>query len=123
MYDIKGISPNIYQNYIQGDISPALDNLCSLDKSGVPIIVRIPCIKGVNDAPSEIEAVAIMLAKLKSLRHFELLPYHGLAKAKYDALGENFVPFEVPDKEHIAVLESLAAQYVKVYKTNDMEEK
>jgi pyruvate formate lyase activating enzyme len=121
MYDIKGISPNIHQNYIKGDISPALDNLRCLDKSGVPIIVRMPCIKGVNDSPSEIEAIAIMLSKLKSLKHFELLPYHGLAKAKYEALGENFVAFEAPDKEHIAMLESLAARYVKVYNTTNME--
>jgi pyruvate formate lyase activating enzyme len=122
MYDIKGISPDIYQNYIQGDISPALDNLQRLDKNGVPIIVRLPCIKGVNDSPSEIEAIAIMLSKLKSLKHFELLPYHGLARAKYDVLGEVFVAFETPDKEHIAKLESQAEHYVKVYKTTNMEE-
>jgi pyruvate formate lyase activating enzyme len=113
MYDVKGISPDIYQNYIQGDVSLALDNLCRLDKSGVPIIVRMPCLS-INDSPSEIEAIVQMLSKLKSLKHFELLPYHGLARTKYDVLGEDFVAFETPDKDHIAMLESMAAQYVKI---------
>jgi pyruvate formate lyase activating enzyme len=113
MYDIKGISPDIYRNFVRGDISPALDNLRRLDKSGVPIIVRMPCVKGVNDSPSEVEAIAIMLSKLKSVKQFELLPYHGLAGIKYEVLGLEFKAFEAPSKEDMEMIKGLAAQYVK----------
>jgi pyruvate formate lyase activating enzyme len=135
MFDIKGISPDICQNYIHRDSSPTLDSwrgfhtfreqhtplLCGevvdklsrLDKSGVPIIVRMPCIKGLNDSPSEIEAIAQMLSKLKSIKYFELLPYHGLAGIKYEVLGLDFKAFEAPSKDQLEMLNGLAAHYVK----------
>jgi len=115
MYDIKGVTPEILRDHVHADPGLALDNLFRLDGSGVPVIVRMPCVKGVNDSEDEINAVAKALQKLKNLQYFSLLPYHGLAKIKYDILGMEFRKYETPAKDHIERLENLAAGYVKVF--------
>ena len=119
MYDIKGISPNIYQSYIHADETIAIDNLKRLDNYGIPIIVRTPCVKGVNDNADEIEGIARMLSSLKNLSYYSLIRYHGLAKIKYDILGQEFTVYEAPSKEHIKTLENLAAQYVFVKRNEE----
>ena len=115
MYDIKGMTPEIHNQYVHNDSGLALDNLMRLDKKGIPVIVRMPCVKGVNDSPGEIEAAAKMLSGLRHLEYFSILPCHNLAKVKYDILGMEFKLFEPPLKEQIQKLELLAARYVKVY--------
>jgi pyruvate formate lyase activating enzyme len=120
MYDIKGLSQGIYEKHIHGDPALALDNLKRLDESGIPFIVRTPCVHQVNDSEKEIEAIAKMLSSLKHLVHYTIIPYHGLAKIKYDILGQKFKSYEPPSKERINTLERLAAQYVKV--RNNYEE-
>ena len=114
MYDIKGLSGELYQQHIHADSSLALENLKNLDQEGIPIIVRTPCVKGVNDSAEEIEAVAKMLSTLKHLNYYSLIPYHGLAKIKYDILGLEFKNFNSPSKEHLEILERTAALYVNV---------
>ena len=117
MYDIKGLSQDIFQNHIHASSSLALDNLKRLDERGIPIIVRTPCVKGLNDDAGEIEAIARMLSSLKHLRYYSLIPYHGLAKIKYDVLGQEFKRYEAPSKEHMEMLERLAARFVTVWNT------
>ena len=113
MYDIKGLFQGIY-NHIHADPGLAAENLKRLDETGVPVIVRTPCIKGVNDSPDEIKAIAGMLSGLKHLLYYTLIPYHGLAKIKYDILGQKFRPYEAPSKDHIKMLEDCAEQFVEV---------
>lgn len=115
MFDIKGLSDDIYKEHIHADKAVALANLERLDQSGVPVIVRTPCVAGINDSPEEIEVIARRLSKLTNLRYYQLVPYHGLAKVKYDALGEAFRAYETPSGDHMRMLERLAAGYVKVY--------
>jgi pyruvate formate lyase activating enzyme len=114
MYDIKGFSREIYDTYVYGDSILVFDNLKRLDEFDIPIIVRTPCVSPVNDTPEEIGAIARMLSTLKNLKYYSLLPYHGLAKVKYDALGLPFTPFETPDKTKMELLKSVAAEYVAV---------
>jgi len=118
MYDIKGISPQIFE-HVHGDSALALKNLRLLDKKNIPIIVRMPCMKGINDSINEIEAVINFISSLKNLEYFTFLPYHGLAKVKYDVLGMEFKNYETPSREHLKNLEHLAARYVKVYNLED----
>jgi alpha-L-fucosidase len=44
-----------------------------------------------------------------------LIPYHNLAKIKYDVLARPFTPYEIPPKEHMQALKAAAAKYVKVF--------
>lgn len=116
MYDIKAFSEDIYKKMIRGERDQILNNLKALDRSDIPIIVRTPVIGSVNDNVNEIEAIAMFLAELTHLQQYMLLPYHGLGKVKYDALGMEYNnQFYTPDKERMRQLESAAACFVKVY--------
>ena len=116
MYDLKVFSEEIYKKVIRGDRGRILNNLCALDRSGIPFIVRTPVVGGVNDTSQEIEAISAYLADKKQLLHYTLIPYHGLGKIKYDALGMDYKnSFYTPEKEQIQLLERAAAKYIKVY--------
>ena len=113
-YDIKGVSHNIYDEHICADSSLAFENLNHLDEYGIPIAVRTPCIHGINDSPQEIESIAIRISALKNLQGYKLIPYHNLAKIKYDILGQEFYEYKIPAREHLELLKKIAEKYVKV---------
>ncbi len=116
MYDIKAFSEELYQKVIRGDRRRILGNLKELDRRGLPVIVRTPVVGTVNDTEAEIEAIAGYLTDMTHLVHYMLLPYHGLGKVKYDALGLEYNhDFYTPEKESMRQLERAAAGYVKVY--------
>jgi pyruvate formate lyase activating enzyme len=116
MYDLKAITEEIYKKTIRGDRGRILENLCALDRKGIPFIVRTPIVGGVNDTTQEIEVIAAYLADKTHLVHYTLIPYHGLGKIKYEALGMDYMnSFYTPEKEQIQLLERAAARHIKVY--------
>ena len=117
MYDMKGFAPSIYQWHIHGDRARIMDNLRKIDEvfTGT-LAVRTPVIGSVNDTEEEIGAIAGMLKDFKHLSYYQLMPYHALGKAKYDALNEKFEDsYYTPSNERMTELEDLAAQYVTVF--------
>ena len=116
LFDLKACSPEIYENHIHGDRMRMFDTLSRLDGEGVPIVVRTPVVGGANDSMSEVEAIARHIAGLKNLKHYQLVPYHALGKAKYDALS---MPFEAtyftPSGDVMEALERAASAYVPVF--------
>ncbi len=116
MYDMKAISEEIYEKLILGDRRQIMDNLKALDGWDIPVVVRTPVIGSVNDTVQEITGIARYLSELSHLVYYMLIPYHGLGKAKYDALGLGYENnFYTPEKERMQQLERAAAKYVKVY--------
>ena len=117
MYDMKGFAPSIYQWHIHGDRARIMDNLRKIDEvfTGT-LAVRTPVIGSVNDTEEEIGAIAKMLEDFKHLSYYQLMPYHALGKAKYDALNEKFEDsYYTPSNERMTELEDLAAQSVTVF--------
>ena len=92
MYDLKAMNPQIYDDFIPGaDRELILANLVLLGQEhDLELVVRTPCIGGVNDSCGEVMAIATWLQQVGNLKYYQLIPYHGLAKAKYDALGKVF---------------------------------
>ena len=115
MYDIKGMDSAIYSEHVHGDRETTLDNLRRLDADAVSFVVRTPVVAGVNDSRQEIEAIVKMLGKLRHLQYYQLIPYHGLGKIKYDILNQEFRTYEAPSQERLRDLERFAAEYVKVF--------
>ena len=116
LFDIKGISPSVYENHVHGDSAAIFASLDRLDASGVPIIARTPVVGGVNDTIDEIAQIAERVSRLSHLRHYQLIPYHTLGKAKYDALGKPYnPPYYTPDKQRMDEFERAAARYVPVF--------
>lgn len=65
-------------------------NLATLLKSPKDVLVRMPLIPGINNAPGDLKAVGDFLGRARPGVRFELLPYHRLGKKKYEKLGQNF---------------------------------
>jgi pyruvate formate lyase activating enzyme len=64
-----------------------IDNLKRLTSAGHPVYVRIPLIPGINDDAENLLRSGAFLASLANVTGVELMGYHEIGLAKYDALG------------------------------------
>jgi pyruvate formate lyase activating enzyme len=117
MYDIKGFTPETYTFFVGGDRDRIFANIRLLgDRFNGETAVRTPCVGGVNDIDEEIEGIARTAGELKNIKYYQLIPYHGLGKVKYDALDEEFAgQCTTPPPERVRELEDLASRYVTVF--------
>lgn len=67
-----------------------LENLRKLAERGHKILVRIPLIPGINDDEENLQASGKFLTCLPELKGVELMGYHNIARAKYEALGREY---------------------------------
>jgi pyruvate formate lyase activating enzyme len=92
MFDIKQTDPVIHRKYIGEDNIQIHENLRILMQSGVPFIIRIPLIPGVNDTDENFRMTAEWIKDAKNLMYVEMLPYNRSAGAKYKMLGLEYKP-------------------------------
>ena len=90
LYDVKLMDANKHIKYTSVSNKRILDNLYKLSSASAHIIVRIPIIPGINDDNENIELCGSFLATLPHLDGVELMPYHEIGIAKYQALGMNY---------------------------------
>lgn len=64
-----------------------IDNLERLTTAGHPVYVRIPLIPGINDDTENLHRSGEFLASLPKVTGVELMGYHEIGLAKYEALG------------------------------------
>ena len=86
LYDLKSMDDAVHRRYTGVSNRLILENLARLSALGAGIILRLPLVPGINDAPANLEAAARMAAALPALLHVDLLPYHSSAVSKYDGL-------------------------------------
>lgn len=113
LYDIKLMDADKHIKYTSMSNKLILDNLQNLSSAGAHIIVRIPLIPGINDDGDNLEICGSFLAALPNLDGVELMPYHEIGVAKYEALGmkyrlENTIS---PTNEQSAEAEKLLSSY------------
>ena len=99
LYDVKAADSELHRRYTGQPNELIIDNLRYADSQNIPIEIRIPLISGVNTG--EADAIAELLAPLKSVEVVRILPYHGYAEAKYASLGIKYRGrgFEPPSRE------------------------
>ena len=94
--DVKFADPREYRRWTGVDGELVFENLAWLKTAGVPYVVRMPMLPGVNDSEASKRAVAQLAAGGAGYRGVEYLPFNPLAGAKYAKLGRVFTPgFEV----------------------------
>ncbi len=96
MADLKVWDCALHEKYTGVKNERIKENFLKLDLLGIPIIARTPVIPEIEQGLDEI---AEFVGSLKNFVAYELLPYHPLGKAKYDALGKEFKEFSLPSKE------------------------
>jgi pyruvate formate lyase activating enzyme len=68
-----------------------LSNLQKLSAHRHRILVRIPVIPGINDDEKNLHECGRFLASLPHLEGVELMGYHDIAQAKYEALDRKYL--------------------------------
>ena len=99
LMDIKIVDSELHRQWTGRDNTWILQNLELLKKSGLPFVIRIPLIPGVNDNINHFKATAGLIQDAPGLERVELLPYHKTAGAKYSMVNRNYQVHFDPDAE------------------------
>ena len=95
LYDLKAVDEQVHKKCTGLSNKLILDNLSRLDFCGASIEIRIPYVPEFNSG--EIGKMAELLSSFKNISEIKILPYHDLARSKYDALKmENTLPPVLP---------------------------
>lgn len=89
LYDIKFIDDRLHQKYTGLSNKYILKNLHHLFSSEKALILRFPVIPGITDQEKNIDEILKYILNLSQERiQFDLLPYHKIARHKYDKLNK-----------------------------------
>ncbi|MBN1402806.1 MAG: glycyl-radical enzyme activating protein [Anaerolineae bacterium] len=110
MMDIKLMDSQKHRECTGVPNERILDNALHLGQQSQPLIIRTPVVPGVNDNPEEIRAIASFVAQLPNLLYYELLPFHPMARGKYNSLDLDYRAAELktPSKETMDALTAAA---------------
>jgi pyruvate formate lyase activating enzyme len=89
LYDLKHMDSASHRQLTGASNLLPRRNLLRLAEQGAEVIVRVPCIPGMNDDPANIAATASFVRKA-GLKRIHLLPYNPSAGAKYGWLGREY---------------------------------
>lgn len=109
LYDLKLMDSEKHEKYIGKGNELILSNLEYLNRHGAKIYIRIPVIGGVNDSDEDMEAIIQYLQEGFSISQVNLLPYHDIARSKYERLNLEYKggDFTVPDKERMEEIKEM----------------
>ena len=86
--DIKAYDDELHMKCTGKSNKIILENIKYIDSQDKRIEIRIPYIPGIND--SEVEKIGKFIKELRNVTRVVVLPYHGLAKKKYECLGYTY---------------------------------
>ncbi|MGW2639016.1 pyruvate formate-lyase-activating protein [Streptomyces sp. NPDC001348] len=92
LQDIKSFDAGTYRELTGGELAPTLDFARRLDRLGNRVWIRYVLVPGWTDSPGAVSGLARFLADLGNVDRVDVLPFHKLGAAKYEALG---VPFRL----------------------------
>jgi pyruvate formate lyase activating enzyme len=90
LYDLKHMDSIRHRDVTGVPNEVILENLRRLSSSGAKCIVRIPLIPGINDDEKNLVESGKFLVSLPHIQSVELMGYHDIAQAKYEALGRQY---------------------------------
>jgi pyruvate formate lyase activating enzyme len=90
LYDLKHMDSMRHRQVTGVPNEVILKNLRRLSSAGANCIVRIPLIPGINDDEKNLVESGEFLASLSNIQSVELMGYHNIAQAKYEALGREY---------------------------------
>jgi pyruvate formate lyase activating enzyme len=91
LLDIKSGIPETYKRVTGRPLQPTLDFANRLSRLGKTMWVRFVLVPGLTDAPENVEAIAEFVATLDGVARMEILPFHQLGRAKWEATGEPYL--------------------------------
>ena len=107
--DVKAVEPEEYQNITGRDMSDFNEFLKDCQNENKTLWLRQVIVPGINDDEAHVLKLKDFAKNIKNVERIELLPYHSMAKSKYQELGIKYRLSETPnmDKEKCKDLENL----------------
>lgn len=109
LYDLKHMDPEKHRQYVGAAPDLIWQNLKRLSaETGMreKIVIRVPCVHGVNDDAENMEALCAFM-KTCGLETVHLLPYHNMGIAKAREAGIQQETFETPPDETLEAAKDL----------------
>jgi pyruvate formate lyase activating enzyme len=90
LFDLKHVDGGAHERFTGVDNGLILDNFGRILRASGSgrIIPRIPLIPGFNADRASLEGICLFLKKVRYRGPVHVMPYNGLAKAKYERLGQ-----------------------------------
>lgn len=88
LYDVKHMDCLRHKHYTGVGNERILENLSKLAKEKIPIIIRVPLMRGINDDEENIVRIC-NLAHENEISEIHILPFHRLGEPKYIAIGSS----------------------------------
>lgn len=107
--DIKAIDPKQYKKLTGREIDKFEKFLEVCQEKQKDLWIRQVIVPGFNDKEEDILKLKEYISKIKNVKKVELLPYHDMAKEKYEKLGMKYKLKDVPamDKKRCLKLQKL----------------
>lgn len=114
LFDFKTAEKDQYRE-IGGNLSLVVENIRKLRDDGMTVLIRIPLIPSFNTSPHSIQAICECLRDI-GIKHVDLLPFHRLGSAKYEAMGLEYAyKTQQPlTKEELDKIEAIYKTYFSV---------
>lgn len=97
MFSLKAFSANLHFELTGQNNQLILQNLQKVINSSVPLTIRYVIIPELTDTKNELKQFAQKMLTLPPYTKIELLAYHSLGKAKWDALGYSYQLTKTPE--------------------------
>jgi pyruvate formate lyase activating enzyme len=110
LLDIKSFDLATYRRLTSRQLGPTLDFATRLDRLGIRTRIRYVLVPGWTDNAEAIDGLAAFVASLSNVEQVDVLPFHKLGAAKYEALG---IPFPLADTPvpDAALIERVRGQF------------
>ncbi|MBQ6675602.1 MAG: pyruvate formate lyase-activating protein [Ruminococcus sp.] len=115
MLDIKHIDPARHKALTGQDNKNILAFAVHISEMGVPLWIRHVVVPNVTDDEHYLYELGHFIGGLRTLKALDVLPYHTMAKAKYDKLGLSYPLGDIPPatKEQAAHARDIIMQGLK----------
>lgn len=98
--DIKAVEKEEYEYLVSGKIEKQKEFLDKCVGFNKKLWIRQVIVPGINDDEKHIEKLKNFIKDIPNVERIELLPYHSMAKEKYQKLGIEYRLKETPDMDN-----------------------
>ncbi|MFJ6780913.1 pyruvate formate-lyase-activating protein [Streptomyces yangpuensis] len=96
LLDVKSWDRETYRKVTGRPLEPTLDFARRLADLGKEVHLRFVLVPGLTDARENVEGVAAFAGSLGNVSRVDVLPFHKLGEAKWQALGMDFTLHDTP---------------------------
>ena len=109
LLDIKSGDEATYQQVTGRPLAPTITFGDRLAEAKVPVWVRFVLVPGLTDDPENIAKVAQIARRWPNLERLEILPFHQMARDKWENLGLNYqlADTPVPTKDQVEAAKNI----------------